>query len=655
MKKILLKSLSLVNFKGVSNLNVDFDNEATVIAGANGTGKTTLYDAYLWLLFGKDSSGRGDRNNGFNVKTLGADGKPIYRIEHSVTGLFEVNGQRVKLQRSLVEKWSTVNGTTEEIMKDETHYFINDVRCGTQREYQAEISEIIPEDVFRMITNPYYFTSLAPEMQRDMLFEIAGNVTDEEVAALNPEFMELLDKANGTSLAKWAKEIAAKKKACNDVLATIPTAIETAQKLTPENENWSELEAELAQKKASVAEIDAQLADCNATNEVANKRKADLIRQIGDLRMKLTYRQENIRNDATKAHTEANRTIREKENVLNAKEYELNTKRGVLQNVEKNIATANAKVESLRNDFRAAAAEKYEEPTGETLCCPTCGEPLRGDNLETKKAQMRGNFEESKANRQKTIREQGQQAAAVLRDLQDNHTRLIGEIARLDDSILEIKGEINYAKAHVPAIADYVALITNDAQCVEMTNEINQMTNELNAERQTTDLRELQEAKFVISEGIAELNQRLAKRSIIERCQKEIVELEDKQVANNQSKAELERWENVYNRFVKAKDETLSQRINGLFKLVAFSFIKEQKNGGEKTTCYCMVNGVPYADVNAAGKANAGLDIINAICRAKGIFAPIFLDNAESVNEFIPTFSQVIYLQVTHDQVLTVK
>ena len=655
MKKISLKSLSLVNFKGVRDLTVDFDNEATVVAGANGTGKTTLYDAYLWLLFGKDSSGRGDRTNGFNVKTLGSDGKPIYRLEHSVTGVFEVNGQRVKLQRSLVEKWSKVSGTTDEVMRDETHYFINDVRCATQREYQAEISEIIPEDVFRMITNPYYFTSLAPDMQRDMLFDLAGNVTDEEVAALNPEFMELLDQANGTSLAKWAKEIAAKKKACNDVLTNIPTAIETAMKLTPEDENWGELEAELAQKKASISEIDAQLADRNATNEVANNRKADLVRQIGDLRMKLTYRQENIRNEATKAHTEANRAIREKENVLNAKEYDVNTKRGELQNVEKRIATANVQVENLRNEFRAVAAEKYEEPTGEILCCPTCGEPLRGDNLETKKAQMRGNFEESKANRQKSIREQGQKASTTLRELQDKQTRLIGEIARLDDAILEIKGEINYAKAHVPAAADYVDIITHDAQCVEMTNEINQLTNELDAERRTADVTELQEAKAILSDGISELTMRLAKRSIIERCRKEVEELEEKQVANNQSKAELERWEETYNNFVKTKDETLSQRINGLFNLVSFSFIKEQKNGGEKITCYCTVNGVPYADVNAAGKANAGLDIINAICRAKGIYAPIFFDNAESVNEFIHTFSQVIYLQVTHNQVLTIK
>ena len=97
------------------------------------------------------------------------------------------------------------------------------------------------------------------------------------------------------------------------------------------------------------------------------------------------------------------------------------------------------------------------------------------------------------------------------------------------------------------------------------------------------------------------------------------------------------------------------ERINGLFSYVSFSFLKEQKNGGEKLTCFCTVNGIPYPDVNAAGKLNAGLDIINAICRTKGISAPIFIDNAESVNEIIPTISQVVNLRVSTHRTLTIQ
>lgn len=301
MKKIILKSLALVNFKGVRDFSIAFNDGITTVCGDNGTGKTTLYDAYLWLLFGKNSTGRSDGAMGFNVKTTGEDGKPIYRLEHSVTAVLEVDGKEIKLQRSLIEKWQKVNGTTDEVMKDETQYFINDVRTGTKKEYQAEISEIIPEDVFRMITNPYYFTSLSAETQKDMLLEMVGNIDDEEVAATDPDFLALLDQINGTSLAKWAREIAAKKKACNDALATIPASIETAQKLMPESENWAVLEKQLKEVQDRVKEIDAQIADKSALNDEAYKRKMTLMKQQADKRIKLQDRENTIRMEANAA------------------------------------------------------------------------------------------------------------------------------------------------------------------------------------------------------------------------------------------------------------------------------------------------------------------------------------------------------------------
>ena len=316
MKKIILKSLALVNFKGVRDFSIAFNDGITTVCGDNGTGKTTLYDAYLWLLFGKDSTGRSDGANGFNVKTTGEDGKPIYRLEHSVTAVLEVDEKEIKLQRSLVEKWQKVNGTTEEVMKDETQYFINDVRTGTKKEYQAEISEIIPEDVFRMITNPYYFTSLGAETQKDMLLEMVGNIDDEEVAATDPDFLALLDQINGTSLAKWAREIAAKKRACNDALATIPASIETAQKLMPESENWTVLEKQLKEVQDRVKEIDAQIADKSALNDEAYKRKMALMKQQADKRIKLQDRENTIRMEANAAHNKALSDIQQMENEL---------------------------------------------------------------------------------------------------------------------------------------------------------------------------------------------------------------------------------------------------------------------------------------------------------------------------------------------------
>lgn len=655
MKKIILKSLALVNFKGVRDFSIAFNDGITTVCGDNGTGKTTLYDAYLWLLFGKDSTGRSDGANGFNVKTTGEDGKPIYRLEHSVTAVLEVDGKEIKLQRSLVEKWQKVNGTTDEVMKDETQYFINDVRTGTKKEYQAEISEIIPEDVFRMITNPYYFTSLSAETQKDMLLEMVGNIDDEEVAATDPDFLALLDQINGTSLAKWAREIAAKKKACNDALATIPASIETAQKLMPESENWAVLEKQLKEVQDRVKEIDAQIADKSALNDEAYKRKMALMKQQADKRIKLQDRENTIRMEANAAHNKALSDIQQMENELSIYQKNLDNYRNDKMNVDGKIDELNGKLVEMREQFKAVAKEQFPEPSGDVLVCPTCGEPYKGENLENAIAKLRGNFEQSKSKRQKDIQTKGKQYKAEYDRAVEQQTKLTGLIAKLEDDALEIKGNIEIKKNNIPVAGNADEAIANDKECIALRNDIAEIANQLQVEVPQADVSELQNEKVDSNAAIADINKRLGKRAMIERVYKEIADLEEKRIANNQAKADLEKWEDVYLRFQKAKDEVLMQRINGLFNVVSFSFVKEQKNGGEKVTCYCMVNGVPYADVNACGKVNAGLDIINAICATKGISAPIFIDNRESFNQIIPTISQIVNLKVSNDKSLTIK
>ena len=655
MKKIILKSLALVNFKGVRDFSIAFNDGITTVCGDNGTGKTTLYDAYLWLLFGKDSTGRSDGANGFNVKTTGEDGKPIYRLEHSVTAVLEVDGKEIKLQRSLVEKWQKVNGTTNEVMKDETQYFINDVRTGTKKEYQAEISEIIPEDVFRMITNPYYFTSLSAEMQKDMLLEMVGNIDDEEVAATDPDFLALLDQINGTSLAKWTREIAAKKKACNDALATIPASIETAQKLMPESEEWAVLEKQLKEVQDRVKEIDAQIADKSALNDEAYKRKMALMKQQADKRIKLQDRENTIRMETNAAHNKALSDIQQMKNELSINQKNLDSYRNDKMNVDGKIDELNGKLVEMREQFKAVAKEQFPEPSGDVLVCPTCGEPYKGENLENAIAKLRGNFEQSKSKRQKDIQTKGKQYKAEYDKAVEQQTKLTGLIAKLEDDALEIKGNITIKKNNIPVAGNADEAIANDKECIGLRNDIAEIANQLQVEVPQADVSELQSEKADRNAAIAEINKRLGKRAMIERVNKEIADLEEKRIANNQAKADLEKWEDVYLRFQKAKDEVLMQRINGLFNVVSFSFVKEQKNGGEKVTCYCMVNGVPYADVNACGKVNAGLDIINAICATKGISAPIFIDNRESFNQIIPTISQIVNLKVSNDKQLTIK
>lgn len=105
MKTIKLVSLKLRNFKGAHDLTVNFSHK-TLIQGDNGTGKTTIFDAFCWLLYGKNSANESD----FGIKTNDKEGNAIPKQEHEVEGLIDVNGTNVKLRRLYSEKWTKKRG-----------------------------------------------------------------------------------------------------------------------------------------------------------------------------------------------------------------------------------------------------------------------------------------------------------------------------------------------------------------------------------------------------------------------------------------------------------------------------------------------------------------------------------------------------------------
>lgn len=649
MREIKLKSLHLVNFKGVRNLEVNFSDRVTVISGDNGTGKTTIFDAFTWLFFGKDSTGRSDSN--FNIKTIDPDTKkPILRLEHYVAGVISVDGKEMKFQRNYVEKWVKPRGTTEETLKNhETEFYLNDVKLATKKEYESEVDAILTEDLFRMVTNPFYFTSLKADVQKELLLDMAGGVSDDEVAAIKPEYIELLSQLSGRSLSQFSKEVAAKKKACKDVLAVIPSQIDTARKLMPESEDWEALEVELQQKKQRVSEIDNQIADNSKINEQESQRKLGIQRTIGDKRMSLVSRQNEIKAAAGSERNKVMMKLQDLEYNHKTETRELELNRSSLANCESEIQRIEENLSVLRNEYRQINAETIQYPEG-AFVCPTCKRQLEVDDIEAKQNELLANFNQNKAKKLKENKDKGFSLVELKKRKEAERDGILAKIKESEDRIVLIEREIEVQKANIPETPDVDAMIKNDPTCISLNNEIADLNNQLNVESKPVDVSDLRFAKSSLDENIQELYKRLAKRDLIERSQKEIEELEEKRIQNNQALADLEKWEFTAISFQKDKDAKLMEKINGMFEVVNFSFVSEQLNGGEKLTCVCTVNGTPYPDVNTAGKVNAGLDIINAICRHKGVSAPIFIDNSESVNKIIPTVSQVINLVVSKDK-----
>ena len=651
MKEVFLKKLILKNFKKIQDLTVEFTDKNTFICGGNGTGKTTLQDAFLWLLFGKDSTNRADTN--FNIKTLGEDGKPILHLVHSVTGVLSINGRDVELQRNYVEKWGS--GVNAGVLQNHaTEFYLNGVKLKTKKEYDAEVAAILPEDVFRMITNPLYFPTMKAQDQKAMLLEMAGNVTNEEVANINPKFQELISLISGRTLEQLAKEIASKKSAIKDELKGIPGRIVSVRDAMPESEDWAVLEKEIADKKEKIKDIDSQLADKSKQIEAEFKAKSELQKQIGNKKLAKSQRENEIRQNANKSYHDVLDNISKLEYQVKSKDAEISRKQEDHSRIKATIEALNNDLEVLRGKFYAIDAETLQYPEG-AFICPTCKRELEVEDIQAKQQELQDNFNLNKANRLKAVQNEGKEKAAKVEELKKQCSIIQAAITQLSNEKEILVHNINECKGNMPEEQDTQKIILSDPTWLSLSNEIVDLENQLKAEAKPIDTTELKEAKAILSEAIDELNKKLGKRDTIERSNKVIEDLEDRRDKNNEALAEQERLEFLVQDFQKEKDNKLMERINGMFSLVKFSFISEKLNGNEAITCFCSVDGVPFADVNNASKINAGLDIINAICRSVGITAPIFIDNRESVNDLIPTMSQVINLVVSKDKSLMIR
>lgn len=642
MKRVTLSRLRLVNFKGVANLEVDFSDTITTISGRNGSGKTTIFDAFVWLLFGKDSQ---DRKQ-FSIRTIDKDGNIIPKLPHEVYGELVVNGEIVTLRRKFVEKWVKKRGSvSEEYTGNEEERYYNEVPCSLT-EYNAKIAEICPENMFKFITNPLYFTSQKPDVQRAMLFQMAGNVNDEDIARGNEEFEALLKSLTGKTLEEYKKEIAAKKRNIKDDIKDIPGRIDERKRSMPKDEDWETLNAELDALNKELADVERKMTDrTSVLTEASNKR----VRELSELQAKKEElaKRENLVRDVV--YREDRKVMAEYETAMTARNMVVARLEQYKAQKESLIEQQNSLTEQrskLLAEYHAINARQLTFGQNDFVC-PTCHRPLDVADIEAKQAEMTEAFNTGKAEAIADNIKRGK-AVASQRDMVAN------QLTELNNRIAETMNQLA-AEPVKPALQDVEKNVDEDEQVIKLREFIR--TTEIRMAKEpitTIDTSDLRPLKQQLTEQIDAVKARLAKREVIEQAEERIEELETQLRSQSQELANLEGIEFVMQRFSKARVEAIEGRINGMFQMVRFKMFAQQINGGEVETCEAVVNGTPFSTLNKAMTINAGIDIINAICHHCGITAPIFVDNSEAINEILPTDSQLIRLVVSEEPKLTI-
>ena len=653
MKKVVLKSITLRNFRGEKERTTEFGGVETTISGENGTGKSRHFDAFVWLLFGKDSKERKD----FNVKTL-VDGKPVERVDTEVAGVLEVNGAAINLRHVYKEKWVKPRGQAEERFDGHEHeYFWNDVPLKVG-EYSARINEIVGDSVFKMITNPMFFaTVLKWQEQRETLFQLAGTISDREIAAKKPEYASLLDKISGKSLTDFKREIAARKRKLKDELDTIQPRIDQTQKLMPANADWNALAFEIEGLQKQFDETDKTISDKAAAIRQQYEAVQAKQSEINALKQRRQQVLHEAKTAASEAAFKANDTRRGLESNYKIVSGEIGTVERYIQSLENELKGLKESQEFKGKAVEAKRQEWHDENAREYAGddkCHTCGQLLPEEMIED----ARRIFDESKQATLDRIRAKGTEInveiervnvsiAEVEKSLETSRNSLKNKQAELERVAEELKECKEFKETEVipEKLPEYGSL---SVKIMELEAAIAKGT-------EPVDTGELQNRKKQIAAEMEAAKDALKQRDLIERYHKEIEELEEKGKQLAQQIADVEREEFTIQSFTKARIEECERRINGLFTMVTFKLFEYTIENNEVETCVPLVDGVPFGAANTAGQVNAGLDIINALVRFHGVSAPIFIDGRESVNRLIPTESQIINLVVSNDKELIVR
>ena len=646
MKDIRLIKLNLLNFKGIRDLEINFNDNVTTISGRNGSGKTTVMDSFVWLLFGKDTL---DRKQ-FNIKTLDENGKAIEKLPHEVTAILSINGEEVKLCRRYNEIWRRTRGESEpKFAGHEEERLYNDVPCNTS-EWAEKINAIVSEENFKYLTNPSYFPTRKPDEQRRKLLEMAGQITDEDVAAGKPEFVELLAKLKGKTMDEYKREISNKKKNMKEEAEGIPPRIDERKRSIPQAEDWKAIEDEIGEKEEEIASIEKQQSDVMAGYNEADKKRQEIAGEISAQETKKQKHISDIKSAASKKYYDDLQAQNERKNLIKTKEYDLETKLGTLKSLREHLEERQKRIAELRTQWSEIKARQIQFDPNEFVC-PTCKRQFDIEDIEKKQAELEGNFNLKKAADLKANTEEGKKVSNEIKAAENKISGLENEIEALRNEINNLKAE----KMDEVKEPDTTQAIAEDDELKQIDAKIKQLETDLGKPAEKPDTSALQQRKAELNKTITDLKIRLGKREEIAKVNERIGELETQFKTLNDSISELEGIEFTMQEFSKRKSSLIGNRVNGLFQLVKFKMFDTQVNGAEVETCVATVNGVPYNDgLNQAMRVNAGIDIINAISKHIGVSAPIFIDQAESINELIHTDSQLVRLMVTEDPILTI-
>lgn len=675
--KLKIRSLHMENFKGIKSLDVNFSNK-TSIKGQNAAGKTTIFDAFTWLLFNKNSAGE----EKFNVRPLDKDGNRIDNVEIKVVAVLDVDGKEMELSKIQKQNWVKKRGTDTVTLQGNVNSFEIDGYPKSEAEFKEYVSGIAQsEEMFKMLTNPQYFSSLKWKDQRDILMKLVADISDAELARTDAKYTPLLielEKAPSTDdiRAKFSKTLSEWKKK----QAEIPVRIDEAEK--------SKVDVDAAEQELAKADLTRRISECDKKIENAGSALGDLISKEMQLQFDMSGIMQTMNQDLKNMRSELEADLCGCKNELDHFESTISLKEKQISDNAKAITDADTERKKLGEQYNSEKAKAFDETPylfdeskwifdESTTICSLCGQKLPADKIEQLKADFESRKEKAKAGAEEKLKAErfkfdtdkkielnrlitlGNEKKDLITELTKKNADLnteIDDLKKQEQDAIAKKEELSKQLSEIPSEADYSQneeYVKLKAEHDKILADIAKLESE-GADKVVTDLKA---EKADLQSQLEEVNKVIAQAANNVAIDDRIETLRDEQKEIGQKVADQEQMLYLLEEFIRFKLNKVSESINSHFKTVNFKLFEMQLNGGMKDCCECTVNGVPYSTLNSGHRIVAGLDIIRSLSELYGVSVPIFVDNAESLNEFnVPDMdAQLILLSVSEDKQLKVE
>ena len=639
MKQLKIKKISIENFAGLKNQIFEFNGNDVRVYGANGTGKTTTATALQWLLFDKGLDGS---TKSFNPVPLDENNEEEYELIPIVEVELDDNGKTLKIRKESHPKYTT-NKTTnrKEYSRSRTKkQYINDERLKV-KDFQSRISELVSEDVFKLITNPAAFNQLHWKEQRTILFEIADDIDTETIIKTNKDFEAIPQILGDHDIETKQKILKDKISQIEKDIKDIPIRINQTESNKQEvpkydEERYEEIKQEI--ERLGKERVDVQ----------NGKAEIDLRNQLADKQAELKRLEDNH---------EANN-----ENRITSLNNEFNVEEGTVSNLKTQIKNNNQQID-YENNRRKTLLDKHKEIQSQIEevknrqfeykddgVCSCCGQALPADQIEQAKEKALKQFNKNKSqeieelnNSKERVVNDGKQIKPTIEKLESQNNSLQIRVNEAEDKSQRILNKINQLKAssvNVTQTEEYKSVLNDINEINNKRKDIKTTINDqlVNIDNQITELTQ-EKVEFENVKAIESSNKHLDDAIRELRMQEDnLLDEKEEYVHQNQ----------VLKAFITTRVKMLTENVNNKFNIAEFKLFNQLVNGELEETCVTTVDGVEYSGgLNNAARINVGLDIINTLSQHYKITAPIFIDNAESITDIIPTEAQQIQLIVS--------